>query len=99
MSIILSTSQYVLRLKDLLSANLPALFFKNGVSVGQRTPAYAMINHFTREMAKEILVDKGHNNREAELIVNAMEEWGLELEQVQLMSFEVHGESVWMNPE
>lgn len=99
MSTILSTSQYVSRLKDLLRANLPALFFGNSAFTGERIPLTIRVNQFTREMAVEVLIEKGHTNREAELIANTIEEWGLDFDQAAYMKFEVHGESVWMNPE
>lgn len=99
MGLIMSTSPYVLRFKDFLKDKLPAVLSLKLNLFDHVTPAYATINLFTKDMAIEVLCDKGHTRRDAELIVNSIEEWGFELEQVEYLNFEVHGESVWMNPE
>ena len=51
----------------------------------------------TREGAMRVLVERGESPENALLIVETMEEWGLEYDLAASMDFKVVGKSVWID--
>lgn len=93
MNIIMTTSGYILRLKDLISNKIMNLVGNNQNEVAS---AMSESSSLTEETALHALLDQGKSFREAELIIATIKEWDLPLESVFTMSFEVHGDSVWI---
>ncbi|MET1054826.1 MAG: hypothetical protein ABWY16_05925 [Pedobacter sp.] len=96
MNIIMTTSGYILRFKDLISAKFNGLLNSGTSSHQGFAMAEARDAGFTKENALHYLLDQGKSFHEAELVIATLEEWGLELDQVTSMNFEVHGNSVWI---
>jgi hypothetical protein len=99
MNIIVTTSEYIIRLRDLFISRIGHF-----LNPGQNSPAKfvwaeAKITAFTEERALHMLLDQGKTYREAELVISTMKEWGLPLEQISFLDFEVHGTSVWIKPD
>lgn len=96
MNIILTTSEYISRLKSLIAERISNLVNPNGSGL---ILAKEKMSVFTKEMALHMLLDQGKSFQEAELIIATMEEWGLPLEHVAILDFEIHGNSVWIKPD
>jgi hypothetical protein len=99
MNFIMTTSGYILRLKDSIFTKI-----NNLVNPGSRLNAANMLvearhKPFTKETALHMLLDQGKSYHEAELVIATMQEWGLPLEHVAILDFEVHGNSVWIKPD
>lgn len=96
MNIIMTTSGYILRLRDLISNKI-----SNMLNFNHSGLALAEVNEsgLTAEAALHMLLDQGRSFHDAELIVSTINEWGLPLENISLMEFEVHGNSVWIKPD
>jgi len=92
MNNMMTTSGYIVRLKELIVSGIGNLFSRGGGL------AYAevMQNEFTKETALHLLLDKGKSFQEAELIIATLEEWGMDLQNVAVLEFEVPGTSVWI---
>lgn len=96
MNIIMTTSGYILRLRDLISNKISDL-----VNPNHAVPAMAAARNstFTEENALHMLLDQGKTFHEAQLVITTMKEWGLPIEHVAILDFEVHGNSVWIKPD
>jgi hypothetical protein len=99
MNFIVTTSEYIVRFKDAMLARLGHII--NPVSNPQSDLIWARASHavFTEETALHMLLDQGKTYREAELVIATIREWGLPLEQISYLDFEVHGTSVWIKPD
>lgn len=95
----MTTSGYILRFKDLITTKISNLVNRGNDVNRSVVPVEAKGSTFTKETALQVLLDKGKSHHEAELVITTMEEWGLELEQVAVLDFEIHGSSVWIKPD
>lgn len=96
MNFIMTTSEHILRLKDQIATKISNLVNSDRDLTPDVVLTESKNKTFTKETALHILLDKGKSYHEAELVIATMEEWGLDLEQVSVLNFEVHGSSVWI---
>jgi hypothetical protein len=99
MNIIVTTSEYIIRLRDLVISRIGNFLNHNPHVPSGLMPAEVRNIVFTEETALHMLLDQGKTYHEAELVISTMKEWGLPLEQVSFLDFEVHGTSVWIKPD
>jgi hypothetical protein len=99
MNFIVTTSEYIVRFKDAMLARLGNMI--NPANHPHPDLILARANNavFTEETALHMLLDQGKTYREAELVIATLKEWGLPLEQVSYLDFEIHGTSVWIKPD
>lgn len=96
MNIIMTTSGYILRFKDLIASKFNSPINSDSASDSGFEEAEDGDSSFTREKALHHLLDQGKSFHEAELVIATVAEWGMELDQIAVLDFEVHGDSVWI---
>lgn len=96
MNLLVTTSGYIVRLKELIGNKISLFLSPNALQRPHVKLAYANPMGFTREKALHMLLDQGKTYREAELVISTLQAWGMDLEQVAFVEFEVHGTSVWI---
>jgi hypothetical protein len=96
MNIIMTTSGYILRFKNLITSKFISATNPDRRSRPGFATTDALNGTFTKENALHLLLDKGKSFKEAEMIIATVEDWGMELDQIAVLEFEVHGESVWI---
>lgn len=99
MNLLVTTSGYISRLKELIGTKISQLVGPDNDRSMNYSLAYAKPASICRETALHMLLDQGKTYREAELIIVTLQEWGMALEQVSFLDFEVHGTSVWIKPD